>query len=137
MRCALLALAFAACAPPATRAAEQPAGAPEDAGLRVEVDAPGRALTLANGDTATLYYQLFERRFAALVNWAPCRPDIMTCPAVAPNGRTRIPFDSIRGYGPDARDAIVYWWRLRRLPDGSARPDSVRSRIVSLGARVP
>jgi hypothetical protein len=110
--------------------AEPPAESRPGAGLQVTVDAPGRALVLANGDTATIYFRAFEQRFATLVNWRPCAgPD--GCPSVPPAGRTRVAFDSIRGYDSDAREVIVYWWKLRQAPEGT-RPDSVRSRIVPI-----
>ena len=127
-----LAAALAACTPAnsGTRA-EPPADAPPVAGVHVEVDAPGRALVLANGETAPVYFTVFEQRFAALVNWRPCtRRD--GCPSVPAGGRTRVAFDSIRGFGSEAREVIVYWWKLREAAGGT-QPDSVRSRVVTIG----
>ncbi len=127
-----LAAALAACTPASSGSrAEPPAESRPGAGLQVEVDAPGRALVLANGDSAPVYFTVFEQGFAALVNWRPCAtPD--GCPSVPPAGRTRVAFDSIRGFDADAREVIVYWWKLREAAGGT-QPDSVRSRIVTIG----
>ncbi len=88
-------------------------------------------LLLANRDTAVLYFTVFERRFTAVVNWRPCAvPD--TCRGVRPGATREIALDSIPGYGPEAEEAVVYWWRLVPGREGRHQPDTVRSRIVRL-----
>ncbi len=132
--CALAALVTAAataCTPRNAATADAPPST-AGGGPGVEVDARNRALWLVNGGREEVYFTAFERQFAALVNWVPCGPPVR-CPGVPPGGRTRVAFDSIPGYQAGAREAIVFWWKLRPAPDGSVRPDSVRSRVVALG----
>ncbi|HYH80538.1 MAG TPA: hypothetical protein VEX86_12100 [Longimicrobium sp.] len=123
--------ALAVCGTCTINRGEAPRTAPGP-GLQVEVDAPGRVLILSNGGTAAVYYTILERRFAARANWAACRVPGQ-CPSVPPAGRTPVAIDSIAGYDSDARDVIVYWWRLKNAANGTLRPDSVRSHIVPIG----
>jgi len=115
-------------APEASSASE----APRAAGLEARVS-QGR-LVLTNPDSSFAYYHVFEESVDAVIKWRPCAlPN--ECPEVAPLTTREVPFDSIFGYRPEAREMVLYWWRLRPLPDGGFQPDSVRSQILSFTGR--
>lgn len=68
--------------------------------------ADGR-LVLRNGLPQAVHYTAIEEETAALVD---LHFDPTQWPSVAARGEVRIPLDSVMGYTPDARTAIVHWW---------------------------
>lgn len=97
---------------------------PEAAGrLQVSRDPP--RLVLRNTGTQTIYFVAMERSTAAASFWGPCyEPEI--CPRIEPGKHRLLPYDSIRGYRPDADTAHVYWWHLVPHAGGGFRSDRVR-----------
>lgn len=94
-------------------------------------------LRFRNPTERTIYYVVFERQYAARVNFAPCT-DAPRCPSITPGAAETIPFARIGGYAPGAREAIVYYWHL--VPTAGAGGghivENMRSQVVRLdGAR--
>lgn len=85
------------------------------------------AVTLINQSSARVFYFLYEREAAALINWAPC-VDPARCASLGPGERIVIPNTAIGGYAPGKAEAIVWWWR------GPPQPglDDIHCSIVTL-----
>ncbi len=125
--CAILLLGSAACF--------QPLG-PLDRG-GVSVAATGSALRLTNQTQQPVFYAAFERGYLALILWAPC-DDPEQCSRVEPGQTISIDYNSIGGYEPGAREAVVYWWHLIQKADGSFAPDNPNcDRRAMTTARLP
>lgn len=68
--------------------------------------ADGR-LILRNGLSAPVHYTAIEEETAALVD---LHFDPTQWPSVPAGSEARIPLDSVMGYTPEARTAVVHWW---------------------------
>jgi hypothetical protein len=101
----------------------------------LEATATPTALELTNRGAVPIYFMVVERQLDALIDWAPCR-EPTACRAVPPKGRHTVPYRSVPGYRPDARELLVHWWRLAPARERGARPtiDSVRTVVVQLPA---
>ena len=67
------------------------------------------AIALTNRSSSRIFYFVYDREGAALINWAPC-VDRQRCASLAPGDRVVIPNTTIGGYAPDSDEAIVWWW---------------------------
>lgn len=89
------------------------------------------AVRFTNRSSEPVYYIVFEREFATLVDWIPC-VDPAVCPSAAPGRTATIPVKQIWGYESGDRQAIVYWWRLVRGENGRFAARDLRSEIVDI-----
>ncbi len=64
-------------------------------------------LILRNDSPAPIHYVALEEETSARVD---LYFDPRGWPSVAPGREKRIPYSDLMGYGPDARQARVYWW---------------------------
>lgn len=64
-------------------------------------------LILRNDLSAPVHYTAIEDETAALVD---LHFDPAQWPSVPAESEARIPLDSVMGYTPEARTAIVHWW---------------------------
>jgi hypothetical protein len=123
MKRPLLATVFllgAACSPPAGPAASGP--------LRVvTVDA---TLQLENLSDDPVFYFMYERQGAALINWAPCVD--YSCASLAPRAQATLKYSAIGGYAPGKTEAIVWWWRAEPGPADAPVPGPVTAIVVHL-----
>lgn len=103
-------------------------GPPEPSILQPQSSPDG--LTLSNPTNQTIYYAVFERRWAeeGLFIWGQCT-DAPRCPAVPPRGTARVPTGEISGYFPGAREARVYYWWLV-ASNGGYRVADLRTIVV-------
>jgi hypothetical protein len=103
----LLALATLSCS-----SSTGPSSGTSDPAILQPRSAPD-GLILSNPTDQTIYYAVFERRWAeeGLFIWAQCT-DAPRCPSIPPGGAVRVPPGEISGYFPGAREARVYYWRL-------------------------
>jgi hypothetical protein len=87
------------------------------------------AIALTNQSSARVFYFVYEREGAALINWAPC-VDPSRCASLGPDERVVIPNTAIGGYAPGKAEAIVWWWH------GPPPPglDDIHAIVVSLQA---
>jgi len=76
--------------------------------LPLRVTTTDAAVQLENVSKRPIFYFLYEREAAALINWAACVEP--ACPSLAPGARTAIPYPAIGGYAPGKGEAIVWWW---------------------------
>jgi hypothetical protein len=88
------------------------------------------ALELTNHTSTDVYWFAIERGFAARADWVACI-DSTRCPPLVPGAGLSVPYASIGGYTPGAREAIVYWWHVLVTPAG-ARPDTIQAVLVRL-----
>jgi hypothetical protein len=110
--------AAAACSGPSTARASAPS--------ELAVSARGGVIELDNSTGRRVFYRIIERETSARVRWAPCvvGPD---CQAFGPHSTVRLSYESVLGYAPGAREAVVFWWYAERTPAGRLAADSVRS----------
>ena len=87
------------------------------------------SIALTNQSSARVFYFVYEREAAALINWAPC-VDPLRCPSLGPGDRVVIPNTAIGGYAPGKGEAIVWWWH------GPPPPalDDIHAIVLSLQA---
>ena len=90
------------------------------------VAANGRVVTLANRTNAAVSYLIATPGFLELADPLPCtRPEGCT-PSVPAGGVRTVPYDSIAGWEPGARAAVVIHW-----PTGAgARIETTARRIT-------
>lgn len=82
---------------------------------------------LRNSASFAVHYIVVERESAALINFAVCHGP--RCPQIPPRASRLIQEFEIAGYAPEAREAIVYWWRAT---EGRPESDGLRHIIVPL-----
>jgi hypothetical protein len=75
----------------------------------LRISASNGALQLTNVSDQRVFYFIYERQGAALINWAPC-VDLARCSSVAAGALSAVPYSSIGGYAPGKTEAIVWWW---------------------------
>jgi hypothetical protein len=109
-------------------ACSSPTAPRPDSPLRVS--AKGAAVRLENASARPVFYLVYERGAAAVINWAACVDP--ACPAVAPGGRAAVPYPAIGGYAPGKREAIVWWWEAVAGPAGAPVPGAVHAVVVGL-----
>ena len=87
-------------------------------------------LELRNASDAPIHYFIVEREAAALVDWFPCAGP--SCRAVPPRDIVLVPDAEIIGFSPEAREALVSWWRS--VPDGRGgfEHDLIRALVIPL-----
>jgi hypothetical protein len=101
---------------------------PADSPLRVT--AADAAVQLENLSERPVFYFVYERGAAALINWSACvEPD---CPAVAPGTRASVPYRAIGGYAPGKREAVVWWWEAVPGPADGPVASAVHAVVVGL-----
>jgi hypothetical protein len=101
---------------------------PADRPLRVA--AKNAAVQLENLSPRPVFYFLYERGAAALINWAACVEP--ACPAVAPGAKATIPYPVIGGYAPGKSEVIVWWWEAVPGPADGQVPGVVHAMVVPL-----
>jgi len=114
-------LATAACTSPSEVATSAP----------LTITATNGALQLTNGPAQTVFYFIYERQAAALINWAPC-VDPSRCASLAPRAATAVPYGTIGGYGPGKTEAIVWWWHAEPGPADGSVPGPIGAVVVRL-----
>lgn len=97
----------------------------------LQVEREHQAVRLRNISSAAIHYFIVECNTTALISWAPCV--LPSCPAVPARAAVTIPDSAVLGYSPDARQAIVYWWRAISDENGGRRPGPVRRVLISFG----
>lgn len=70
---------------------------------------------LINETDEPIAYAVWNRGWLAL--FGPCVDTGPECPRLAPGESVTVPDAEIDGWAPDAREAVVRWWRV--LPDGT------------------
>jgi len=110
-----------------TLSCSSPAG-PADSALQVTATEAG--VQLENVSERPVFYFVYERGAAALINWAACVAP--ACPSVAPGSKATIPYPAIGGYAPGTSEAIVWWWEAVRGPAGRQLPGAIHSVAVGL-----
>jgi hypothetical protein len=95
----------------------------------LRVTATDRAVLLENASQHSVFYFLYEREAAALINWAACVNS--DCPSVAPGAQAAIPYPAIGGVAPGKNEVIVWWWEAVRGPAGRPMPGDVHTVVVS------
>lgn len=109
-------------------ACNHPAGPPASGPLRVvTVDA---GLQLQNLSHDQVFYFVYERQGAALIDWAPCVSS--SCPSLAPRAQTTMAYSAIGGYAPGKTEAIVWWWRAEPGPADAPVPGPVTAIVAPL-----
>src|SRR5205807_6487729 len=88
-------------------ACQSPAGPAALSPLRIV--ARDSALQLENLSSEPVFYFVYERQAAALIDWTPCVGQ--SCPSLAGHAKTGVPYATIGGYAPGKTEAIVWWWR--------------------------
>jgi hypothetical protein len=94
------------------------------------VTAAAAAVQLENVSERPVFYYVYERGAAALINWAACVEP--ACPSVAPGSGASIPYPAIGGYAPGKREAIVWWWEAVPGPADGQVPGEIHSVVVGL-----
>ena len=130
------AAAAAACAAPSTpddRSAT-PAGTTTIAAGSVTVVAGDGAIEIRNGTERPIFTFAVERTTATLIDWAPCLPlPNVRCAGGVDAGQTlHVPYQSINGYDPGEKEAIVYWWTPVSDAAGNWRAENMQSVVVKL-----
>ncbi|SRR6266508_3671790 len=88
------------------------------------------AVQLENVSNEPVFYFVYDRQAAALINWAPCVSQ--SCPSLTPHARTSVPYATIGGYAPGKTEAIVWWWRSVPGPADAPVPGPVTAIVVQL-----
>ena len=88
------------------------------------------ALHLENVSDEPVFYFVYERQSAALINWAPCVS--RSCPSLEPRAQASVPYSTIGGYAPGRTEAIVWWWRAVPGPADAPVPGAVAAIVVHL-----
>ena len=88
-------------------------------------------LQLANSASQSVFYFIYERQAAALINWAPC-VEPSRCQFLPPGGQASVPYSDIGGYGPGKTEAILWWWYAVPGPADGSLPGEVHSIVVKL-----
>jgi len=96
----------------------------------LRIVAQNGALHLENVSDEPVFYFVYERQAAALINWAPCVS--RSCPSLAPRAQTTLAYSTIGGYAPGRREAIVWWWRAVPGPADAPVPGAVAAIVVRL-----
>jgi len=127
---ALLAL-LAACAGPQPEPADP--STVEQVGGELQARATADGLELTNNGDAPVYYRARDPHSLALSDQIPCA-DPANCSSVAARSRVTVPFEeSVVGYRPDTKLALVHWWHFVQRGDGSVAADEVRTVEVEFG----
>jgi len=109
-------------------ACHSPAGPATFGPLRIV--AQNGALHVENVSDEAVFYFVYERQAAALINWAPCVN--RSCPSLAPRAQTTVPYSTIGGYAPGRTEAIVWWWRAVPGAADAPVPGPVAAIVVRL-----
>ena len=116
----LLVLCSAACTSPASPGTSGP----------LRVIAQNSALVVENQSADPVFFLVYERQAAAVINWAPCVTQ--ACPSIGPGARTILPYAAIGGYAPGKTEAIVWWWRAVPGPADAPVPGPVTGFVIAL-----
>src|SRR5205809_238554 len=98
----------------------------------LKIVAQDGALHLENASDEPVFYFVYERQSAALINWAPCVS--RSCPSLEPRAQASVPYSTIGGYAPGRTEAIVWWSRrawARRRAGSRGRGRHRRSSVLS------
>ena len=102
-----------------------------DASHPLRVNARAGTLQVANVSGQRVFYFIYERQGAALINWAPC-VDQAQCSSVAPGTRDTVPYSSIGGYAPGKTEAILWWWYAIPGPADAPVPGEMSAIVLRL-----
>jgi hypothetical protein len=116
---------FVACLLPACGSPTEPSFGTSTSPLLVTAD--GTSLELLNFSDRPVFFFIYERGHAALINWAPCA-DATRCEFVPARGRARVHYTNIGAYEPGKQEAIVWWWESL----GGSVPSDVHAVVVRL-----
>jgi hypothetical protein len=97
---------------------------------QLTIQTTGQDVVLSNASEKPTFYFIVERGTAAVLDFTTC-VEGPGCRSVASGATVRIPYRQITGYGPDRKEAIVFWWRSVPSPTGP-RADGLRNIIVEL-----
>ena len=99
--------------------------------LPLRVTAEDSTLALQNVSDQVVFYFVYERQAAALIDWAPCI-DQSRCPSLAPAARATVPYTTIGGYMAGKTEAIVWWWYAVPGPADAPVPGPIGVIVVHL-----
>jgi hypothetical protein len=116
----------------ASASCRRDSASPEGGSAEVTAVREAGGLRLVNQTERPIAFTVFEREFAARVQFAPCVDPSPGCLRLAPGASILVPYAEIGGYTSGAREAIVHWWHV--VPDGAGgyRAEAIRSEVVRL-----
>jgi hypothetical protein len=84
--------------------------------LEVKVDRTARVLTLRNTTASEVGYMVLEKDMMTIALMPPCGN---SCPILVQGASATVPYASIGGYTPQAKEGRVLWWSYKRNADGT------------------
>lgn len=84
--------------------------------LEVKVDRAARVLTLRNTTAFEVGYMVLEKDMMTIALMPPCGN---SCPILVQGASVPVPYTSIGGYTPQAKEGRVLWWSYKRNADGT------------------
>ena len=93
------------------------------ASVPLRITASNSTLQLQNVSAQTVFYFVYERQAAALINWAPCVDP--RCASVAGGTVITVPYTTIGGYGRGKTEAILWWWHAEPGPADAQVPGPI------------
>lgn len=96
----------------------------------VSVTPTSDGIVVVNQTSRPIYVFAVNAETLALLDWAPCTGG-PSCPALAQGEQRVIPWVSVYGYAPNAKQYSVMWWHAVVMPDGTTRPSIVQGVLVT------
>lgn len=86
--------------------------------------ADGRVV-VKNGTERVIGYLVVEKNMAIVAMFPPCTDN---CTTLVQGGEASIRYEDVPGYSPEAREAVVYWWRygIDGRPEGAMSSELIR-----------
>ena len=95
------------------------------------VTARSDTLQIDNASAQRVFFFIYERQAAALIDWAPC-VDESRCSSVAPGAGVTVPYSAVGGYASGKTEAIVWWWYAVPGPADQPVPGKITAIVVRL-----
>jgi hypothetical protein len=84
--------------------------------VEVKTDRAAGVLTLRNTTVSEVGYMVLEKEMMTVALMPPCGN---SCPILIQGASVTVPYASISGYTPQAREGRVLWWSMKRNADGT------------------